>query len=172
MYSLPSASHIREPSPRTIMGGIPPTALNARAGEFTPPGMTACARWLSLRDCSCLRTMLTFVQGGDYTCKPAPHPYLRNFLICCHRTFGGNHFLGNLHAFPERDVAFDFCGRGFGIAVIPGSSGISFPVYLQVVITGGAFPHTLGVMAAWSEVFLLDRFRREILIAFNLYGFL
>src|SRR6478609_7340641 len=24
--------------------GVPPTALNARTGEFTPPGVTACAR--------------------------------------------------------------------------------------------------------------------------------
>src|SRR5207248_5765859 len=112
------------------------------------------------------------VQGADYTRKLGPHPCFDISWSVATALLGKTTSLGNLHAFPERDVAFDFCGRGFGIAVIPGSIGISFPVYLQVVITGGAFPHTLGVMAAWFEVFLLDRFRREILIAFNLYGFL
>src|SRR5215831_16344783 len=39
MYSRPSASQIRLPSPRSMKGGVPPTARNARTGEFTPPGM-------------------------------------------------------------------------------------------------------------------------------------
>ncbi len=30
--------------------GVPPTALNARTGEFTPPGVTACARSKSAAD--------------------------------------------------------------------------------------------------------------------------
>src|SRR5579864_5211773 len=48
MYSLPSASHMREPLPRTIYGGSPPTDLNARTGESTPPGITREARaWSS-----------------------------------------------------------------------------------------------------------------------------
>src|SRR5437868_4324216 len=50
MYSLPSASHMREPEPRTMMGGSPPTDLNARAGESTPPGITRSARCCSARD--------------------------------------------------------------------------------------------------------------------------
>src|SRR5262249_30775395 len=44
MYSLPSASQMREPRPRTMYGGSPPTDLNARTGEFTPPGITFDAR--------------------------------------------------------------------------------------------------------------------------------
>src|SRR5262252_1789937 len=40
MYSRPSASQIRLPKPRSMKGGVPPTARNARTGELTPPGMT------------------------------------------------------------------------------------------------------------------------------------
>jgi hypothetical protein len=35
--------------------GFPPTALKARTGEFTPPGMTLRARWNKLfSDISCI----------------------------------------------------------------------------------------------------------------------
>src|SRR5262247_3710404 len=40
MYSRPSASQMRLPAPRSMNGGVPPTARNALTGEFTPPGMT------------------------------------------------------------------------------------------------------------------------------------
>src|SRR5208283_1958660 len=50
MYSFPSASQMCEPSPRTINGGVPPTARYARTGEFTPPGMTFFARSNSASD--------------------------------------------------------------------------------------------------------------------------
>src|SRR5881394_2910852 len=50
MYSLPSASHMREPAPRTMIGGSPPTDLKARAGESTPPGITRSARCCRARD--------------------------------------------------------------------------------------------------------------------------
>src|SRR5215472_1725154 len=39
MYSRPSASQMRLPSPRSMKRGTPPTARKARTGEFTPPGM-------------------------------------------------------------------------------------------------------------------------------------
>ena len=44
MYELPSTSKMREPSPRAMNRGVPPTPRKARTGEFTPPGMTSCAR--------------------------------------------------------------------------------------------------------------------------------
>src|SRR5262245_6500794 len=40
MYSLPSTSCRTAPWPRAKNSGSPPTALKARTGEFTPPGMT------------------------------------------------------------------------------------------------------------------------------------
>src|SRR5256885_14547170 len=40
MYRLPSTSVRRAPSPRAKNSGSPPTALKARTGELTPPGMT------------------------------------------------------------------------------------------------------------------------------------
>ena len=44
MYRLPSTSHRYAPSPRSTTIGSPPTAPNARAGLFTPPGMSCLAR--------------------------------------------------------------------------------------------------------------------------------
>src|SRR5256884_196438 len=43
-YVLPSTSVSREPAARATKKGVPPTARNARTGEFTPPGSTAFAR--------------------------------------------------------------------------------------------------------------------------------
>ena len=40
-YSLPSASVRRYPLAEVMNRGVPPTELNARTGEFTPPGMSA-----------------------------------------------------------------------------------------------------------------------------------
>ena len=36
---LPSTSKMREPSPRAMNSGVPPTPRKARTGELTPPGM-------------------------------------------------------------------------------------------------------------------------------------
>ena len=49
-YSRPSASVRYGPVPDTMNRGVPPTARNARTGEFTPPGVTACARSNSFWD--------------------------------------------------------------------------------------------------------------------------
>src|SRR5277367_3639249 len=57
MYSLPSASKMCEPCPRTMNGASPPTERNARTGEFTPPGIICSARCCSLRDISVFRAM-------------------------------------------------------------------------------------------------------------------
>src|SRR5579859_7013281 len=43
-YSRPSASVSQGPWPETMKRGVPPTALKARTGEFTPPGVTTDAR--------------------------------------------------------------------------------------------------------------------------------
>ena len=43
-YSLPSTSVSHAPDAERMKRGVPPTALNARTGELTPPGVTARAR--------------------------------------------------------------------------------------------------------------------------------
>src|SRR3954451_18623038 len=43
-YSLPSTSNRYAPCARSMNRGVPPTALNARTGELTPPGVTPRAR--------------------------------------------------------------------------------------------------------------------------------
>src|SRR6266853_807157 len=50
MYSLPSASQIRGPSPLTATTGSPPTPRKARTGEFTPPGKSSRARAITSAD--------------------------------------------------------------------------------------------------------------------------
>src|SRR5215218_4959310 len=49
-YSLPSTSVSQAPLAEAMKRGVPPTALNARTGEFTPPGVTARARSKSSSD--------------------------------------------------------------------------------------------------------------------------
>src|SRR5580692_1075546 len=58
MNSFSSASQMREPFPRTINGGSPPTAPNARTGEFTPPGIMLSARCCKRRDWSTFRDIV------------------------------------------------------------------------------------------------------------------
>src|SRR6185369_2376706 len=48
--------------------GVPPTALNARTGEFTPPGMRRCARAKSSSDC----VMDRYCNGGRSILPSAP----------------------------------------------------------------------------------------------------
>src|SRR3954468_23258000 len=55
MYSLPSASQMWEPCPRTMNGASHSTALNARTGELTPPGISCSARFCRRRHSSSLR---------------------------------------------------------------------------------------------------------------------
>ena len=50
MYVRPSASTTFDPHAREMNKGFPPTDLNARTGEFTPPGMILTARRKSLRE--------------------------------------------------------------------------------------------------------------------------
>src|ERR1035441_6327503 len=54
MYSFPSTSNRCEPSPRAMKSGYPPTARNARTGEFTPPGIFNSARRNSSSDFVCV----------------------------------------------------------------------------------------------------------------------
>src|SRR6266498_2416998 len=55
MYWRLSASKMREPSAISMNGGVLPTALKARTGEFTPPGMTSWARWKRASECLAMR---------------------------------------------------------------------------------------------------------------------
>src|SRR5207237_3921014 len=49
MYSRASSSRTRAPRPSRKNTGVPPTAPNARTGEFTPPGMSSRDRSNSAR---------------------------------------------------------------------------------------------------------------------------
>src|SRR5271170_6822091 len=62
MYSFSSASQMCDPLPRTINGGSPPTAPNARTGEFTPPGIMLSARCCRRRDCSTFREVVEGIE--------------------------------------------------------------------------------------------------------------
>src|ERR1700730_14318004 len=64
MYSFSSASQRWDPLPRTINRGSPPTARNARTGEFTPPGIMLSARCCKRRDCSVLRDVVDGIRSS------------------------------------------------------------------------------------------------------------
>src|SRR5215471_917268 len=72
MYSFSSASQKCEPLPRTINGGSAPTDLNARTGEFTPPGIMLSARCCRRRDCSVWRKVVEGINSsrpGENRCQ-------------------------------------------------------------------------------------------------------
>jgi hypothetical protein len=48
MKVFPSTSRTEEPFALSMNRGVPPTELNARTGEFTPPGIIVFARANSL----------------------------------------------------------------------------------------------------------------------------
>ena len=47
-----------------VNGGVPPTALNARTGELTPPGIMLSARCCRRRDCSVLRIVVDGIKSS------------------------------------------------------------------------------------------------------------
>src|SRR5258708_24144413 len=75
MYWRLSTSKMREPCAVSMNRGVPPTALKARTGEFTPPGMTSCARWKRASDClpmaaRIIRTASGGSMGGSAHASP------------------------------------------------------------------------------------------------------
>lgn len=66
MNSLSWISYTREPCARLMNTGDPPTALKARTGEFTPPGINFCA---SSKACSEVVIIVLLVHINDkYSC--------------------------------------------------------------------------------------------------------
>src|SRR5258708_108667 len=70
MYSLPSTSQMRAPSPRSTTNGSPPTPWKARTGELTPPGKSSRARAISACDrvvscCSNCSVMMSSAEAPD-----------------------------------------------------------------------------------------------------------
>src|ERR1700716_564849 len=64
-YVRPSASTRCCPEARWMNSGVPPTALKARTGELTPPGMTRHARSYSSWERGCLVTLLFTMETHD-----------------------------------------------------------------------------------------------------------
>lgn len=70
-------------------------------------------------------------------------------------------------SFPECDAAFDFIGGGFGMGVVPGGSGVAFPVDDNVVVVGGTFPTARGGLVDRLEIFCAYRVEGEVLVPFD-----
>src|SRR5262245_8121069 len=75
-------------------------------------------------------------------------------------------FLYN-HAFPKRHIIFDVLRGVFRVRIIPRRVFVHFPVDDDVVITRRALPTADSMRVAWLKALLVDRVRREIVIAFD-----
>src|SRR5262252_8655472 len=75
--------------------------------------------------------------------------------------------LFDLHALPKREVIFDVLRGVFRVRVIPRRVFVNFSVDDDVVITRRALPAADRVGVARLKIFLADRVRREIMIAFD-----
>src|SRR5215216_6493525 len=78
MYEFPSASKMREPSPRSMNRGSPPTERNARTGLLTPPGIRFAARCIRRAE----RSMASIVLASTFlSCKRTPSERLPEVYI-------------------------------------------------------------------------------------------
>src|SRR5258708_3611342 len=75
----------------------------------------------------------------------------------------------HFHPLPERHVSLDLLGRRLGLRIVPGRACIPFVLDLNVVVARRALPRTHRVRIAGLEIFLANRIRRKILVAFDLY---
>ena len=68
--------------------GVPPTALNARTGEFTPPGVTARARSKSASLAAVVEVVVAEVTDSlsRRRCKAAPTGGRQRLQVCPGRT--------------------------------------------------------------------------------------
>lgn len=61
-------------------------------------------------------------------------------------------------------------GSSAWFRIIPGGILVHRTIYDSVVIARPSFPGADGLVVALSEVFLIERIKREVLIAFELNG--
>src|SRR3954451_15547735 len=113
-YSLPSTSNRYAPCARSMNRGVPPTALNARTGELTPPGVTARARSNSAAE----------VVGGTGLTAPLCPPQRRDHepppAVTAVRSVtpqaGVTYFARSVRTLPARNPGahriVGMCGRG------------------------------------------------------------
>src|ERR687890_1465291 len=80
MNGLPSTSKTREPPPRSMNSGSPPTDLNARTGLFTPPGIRPEALSINLAERSMASSVLASTLS-PLPCKRASPLSLRLFKV-------------------------------------------------------------------------------------------
>src|SRR5215470_20241208 len=107
MYSLPSASQMRAPCPRTMNGASHSTALKARTGEFTPPGISLAARSSRRRDSFSFRAMPLPPQldprgGAARITRAFSHRLPFGFSRRIHK-YSSDY---NLNVVPERSLTF------------------------------------------------------------------
>src|SRR5512140_1210636 len=73
MKALPSTSKMRAPSAWSTKKGSPPTPRKARTGEFTPPGISCCARWKSSALRSVFMSVSVLDAGDEVVLRCAGH---------------------------------------------------------------------------------------------------
>src|SRR5215471_21240932 len=127
MYSFSSASHTCEPLPRTINGGSAPTDLNARTGEFTPPGIMLSARCCRRRDCSVWRKVVEGINSsrpGENRCQSNWDVSVYYSSGRIHQIFTNLQSVCNISAVPWGHQVTLLTGRVLKDSL--GGSGLSF----------------------------------------------
>ena len=95
MNELPSTSKMREPSPRSMNSGSPPTDRNARTGLFTPPGISPTALSINLAE----RSMASSVLAS--TLSPLPCKRASPLRYACSRVYYRERYTGRDKAYPR-----------------------------------------------------------------------
>src|SRR5690349_21137842 len=85
MYWFPSTSVSRHPSASLINTGVPPTPLNARTGDETPPGIT----FWALRNAAVELTVLRALLAIFASLETAGHLKAGGWRRQCHNSRDG-----------------------------------------------------------------------------------
>src|SRR5215469_435010 len=106
--------------------------------------------------------------GGKLVLEKRPNFFSRELT----RINQGHDLFFYPHAAPEGNVVFDVFGGWFRIGVIPGGVLVFLSIHDHVVVMGGSFPGTNRRMTAWRQELALERFWREVHIAFHCLVFI
>ena len=85
-YSLPSTSVSQAPWAERMKRGVPPTALKARTGEFTPPGVTTRARSNRARDAEVSELTGSLSPRQETSCQAGGSEYQKPVQTCVRDT--------------------------------------------------------------------------------------
>src|SRR5579863_8151377 len=161
MYPFSSASQMCDPLPRTMNGGSPPTDLNARTGEFTPPGIMLSARSCRRRDCSVLRDVVVGIRSprhGERRCQKSLQTQANTIAAPADLNSSDIHHSATTLQHLDSTVRSSSCpSNREGLKDSLGGSGLSFLLLRSIFCSFGQLNPNQGTTAFMGGTAALGR---------------